>query len=422
MREHREAGLSSGLRVATSAPSAPNAGLSSGLRVATSAPSAPNAAAALPRAASGKGLDPLPRVKALDGVRGLAILLVMIHHYTFLPKALPLLDLGVYSVSKLGWSGVDLFFVLSGYLITSILLEYKDDAKYYSAFYGRRILRILPLYYVVVALTFYVLPRFVRLGEIIGSPLWYWFHLSNIHIGLNQFSHKSLDVAWSLAIEEQFYLIWPLVVRLTPTRRLAEVCLTVMWLSAFCRLVLGLGGAPWVMNYTLTPCRLDGLALGSFLACVPAATLQASGKIALRVGVVAAAVVGAVLIVAGNPHMDGKVTPSIGYAALAVLWGSVLVMALSIPVVTRIFSSKALVFFGKYSYGLYLLHLPVGYYLRDNVYGPKQWPRVFGSLLVGQLLFHLLAGSVSVLVAMISWRVLEEPILRLKKYFRYARM
>src|SRR5690242_1386699 len=116
--------------------------------------------------APSKGLDPLPRVKALDGVRGLAIVLVMIHHFTFMPKARPLVDLAAYSVSKLGWSGVDLFFVLSGYLITSILIEYRGDARYFSAFYGRRVLRILPLYYAVVALTFFVLPRWVNLGEI----------------------------------------------------------------------------------------------------------------------------------------------------------------------------------------------------------------------------------------------------------------
>jgi peptidoglycan/LPS O-acetylase OafA/YrhL len=364
----------------------------------------------------------LPRVTALDGIRGLAILLVMIHHFTFLPKARPLVDIGVYAVSKLGWSGVDLFFVLSGYLITSILIEYKEDKKYFSAFYGRRVLRILPLYYVVLALSFFVLPRFVKLGEIIGGPLWYWAHLSNIHIAFNGFSHKSLDISWSLAIEEQFYLMWPLVVRLVPRNRLGAVCLGVMALSALCRLVLGLGGAPWALNYTFTPCRLDGLALGSFLACIPAAKLRASGKLATRVAVLSALGVAGALGLAGNLHMDGRVTPSLGYASLAVLWASVLVMALSIPAVTRLFSSKILVVLGKYSYGLYLIHLPVALYLRDSVFGPARWPRIGGSLVLGQLLFHLLAGALSLALAWLSWRLLEEPILRLKKHFRYARM
>jgi len=364
--------------------------------------------------------DSLPRVQALDGVRGLAILLVMIHHFTFLPKG-PLADTAFYGVSKLGWSGVDLFFVLSGYLITSILIQYRGNQKYFSAFYARRALRILPLYYVVVALTLFVLPRWVKLGTVTGSSLWYWLHLSNIHVALAGFTHKSLDIAWSLAIEEQFYLAWPLVVGLTPRRHLGRVCLGVFAVSALLRLALGLAGAPWATTYVLTPCRLDGLVIGAFLACLPTATLHASGKLAARVAAASLVVVIAVLALTRSTHMDGRIGPAVGYAALAVLWAAVLVLSLSAPRVTRLFSSSALVFLGKYSYGLYLLHYPIALYLRDSVFGPAQWPRVSGSLIPGQVLFHLLAGSLSIAAAWLSWRLMEEPILRLKKHFRYAK-
>ncbi|MEZ4294435.1 MAG: acyltransferase [Polyangiaceae bacterium] len=372
-------------------------------------------------AAKGDSHDPLPRMVALDGVRGLAVLLVMLHHFMFLPKD-TLIHTGVYAVRKLGWTGVELFFVLSGYLITSILIEYRGDGRYFSAFYARRALRILPLYYVVVAASFFLLPAFINLGELKGSPGWYWFQASNWHMAFNGFSHKTLCVCWSLAIEEQFYLIWPLVVGLTPPRLLGRVALGVFIGSSLLSIGMSAAGAPWVMTYTLTPCRLGGLALGGFLATVPQEKLRASSKAALRVGGLAAAVSAAVLLITRSTHMEGRGWTGIGFTALSVLWASVITLALSAPVVTRVFSSRPLTFLGKYSYGLYLWHMPVAIFVRDSVFGPKVWPRVFGTLLVGQLVYDVLAMAVSIAVAWVSWRALEEPILRLKKHFHYARM
>ena len=367
------------------------------------------------------GSDPLPRVRALDGVRGLAILLVMIHHFTLIPHG-PLADDALHAVSRLGWTGVDLFFVLSGYLITSILIEYKGDGKYFSAFYARRVLRILPLYYVVLLLVLVILPPFVDVGRVHGSSIWYWLHASNIRFALFGFNHRNLNIAWSLAIEEQFYLFWPLVVHLVPREKMARASLAVFGFSVACRFALELAGAPWITTYVATPCRLDGLALGGFLASLPAARLQSSGKTALRVLAGAALVSAAVIAVSRSLAMERRFAPTVGFAALAVMWGAVLVLAISTPSVTRAFSSRPLVTLGKYSYALYLFHPTVADLVKTRLFGVEAWPRVGRSLLLGQLLFHAIAGGITLALAWVSWRALEDPILRLKRHFRYARM
>lgn len=365
--------------------------------------------------------DPLPRVQALDGVRGLAILIVMIHHFTVIPAG-PLIDDAVHGVSRLGWTGVDLFFVLSGYLITSILVEYKGDARYFSTFYARRVLRILPLYYAVLLLVLVILPPFIEVGKMHGSSIWFWLHASNIRFAIWGFSHRTLNIAWSLAIEEQFYLVWPLVVYLVPRHLMARVSLGVCAASILCRFGLELAGASWTTTYVATPCRLDGLALGAFLACLPPEKIRASKKTALLVLAASAVVVVGVIAYARALNMERRFAPTVGYAALAVMWGSVLVLALSAPPVTRLFSWKGLTVLGKYSYALYLFHTTVGTLVKEHLFGPADWPRIGRSLLVGQLLFHLLSGGITLGLAWVSWRILEDPLLRLKKHFRYARM
>ncbi|MFO0551975.1 MAG: acyltransferase [Polyangiaceae bacterium] len=371
--------------------------------------------------AADTGPDPLPRLQALDGVRGLAILLVMLHHFTWLPKD-SLAHKAVFGVRKLGWSGVDLFFVLSGYLITSILIEYRGDAKYYSIFYARRALRIIPLYYVVLALSLFVLPLVLDVPDLGGNTVWWWLHASNWYLAFHGMSHKTLDVCWSLSIEEQFYLVWPLVVGLTPPRLLSRVALGVFAASSLLLLVMSGAGAPWSMVYTLTPCRLGGLALGGFLATIPQTKLRSSGKVALVTGAIGAVGSLGVVVVTKSSHMDGRFGAGVGWTALAVMWASLVVLSMSVRPVNRAFSLRPLTFLGKYSYCLYLVHMPVNFLVRDTLFGPTKWPRIFGNLLVAQLLFDALAMGISILVALMSWRLLEEPILRLKKHFLYAAM
>ena len=179
-------------------------------------------------------------IPALDGLRGIAIILVMLHHFTYY-RPTSGIDALIGSVLFFGWTGVDLFFVLSGFLITGILLDTRGSERYFTSFYARRTLRIFPLYYLVLFLAFVVLPKFpavhpVLAGQADVPPQWpYWLYLTNFSIADRGWVHGWVDVAWSLAIEEQFYLVWPLVIWLCPPRLVAWLCTAIFVAEVFAR-------------------------------------------------------------------------------------------------------------------------------------------------------------------------------------------
>src|SRR3954466_6828035 len=198
---------------------------------------------------------PMPsgHIATLDGLRGVAILLVMLCHF------LGLLHTGNHRLDSLlhlgfghGWVGVNLFFVLSGFLITGILLDAKSSPRYFRNFYARRTLRIFPLYYGVLFVCFAILPLFPGSNSADFLALrsrqgWLWTYCTNIKIVLDgdwKFATPLLDLGhfWSLAVEEHFYLVWPLLVFLLPTRALVKACIGVI-------VVAGLARTWWVIAH-----------------------------------------------------------------------------------------------------------------------------------------------------------------------------
>ena len=203
------------------------------------------------------------RIPQLDAVRGLAILVVMLHNIS--PKY-PL-----FHSDKLftdGWMGVDLFFALSGLLITGILLDTKQSAGYFKNFYVRRCLRIWPLYYSLLFFMFVVV-RFLNPSEYhvvvqTSSPWWAFpLFLQNFLLPISTNAAGPLGVTWSLAIEEQFYLVWPVVVRFCSFAQLRRLAVAEICLSPALRYYLSLHR---VDLYTNIFCRLDGLMAGALLA------------------------------------------------------------------------------------------------------------------------------------------------------------
>jgi len=338
------------------------------------------------------------RIPQLDAVRGLAILVVMFHNIS--PKY-PL-----FHSDKLfsdGWMGVDLFFVLSGMLITGILLDTKQSLGYFKNFYVRRCLRIWPLYYSLLFFMFVVV-RFLNTSEyhlvVQSSSPWWAFplFLQNFLLPISTNAAGPLGVTWSLAIEEQFYLVWPLVVRfcsLTQLRRLAvaEICL-----SPALRYYLSLHH---VDLYTNIFCRLDGLMAGALLALLIRTDDFVPSKLLKRAWILLL-ITAPLAFLTEAFHARWIVFSFTALASAAFVFVS---MFSERKWLQAIMTNRFLVYTGTISYGLYLLHkIPFGLVqtlrLDRNPYLPL--PIIFVT---------------SFALAALSWNLLEQPFLKLKRFF-----
>jgi peptidoglycan/LPS O-acetylase OafA/YrhL len=387
-----------------------------------------------PRAAT-NGLD--RHVPALDGLRGVAILLVILFHHTLMEQPTAL-DRAYFSIARLGWTGVDLFFVLSGFLITGILYDAKGGRRYYRNFYARRTLRIFPLYYAFLFFILNVAPwlwpdtemgRVVRRAREEHGQLWYWIYVSNVHFVQEQgFPQPNLAVTWSLAIEEQFYLVWPVVVASLTRRRLMWICAALVGVALAARSGLVVSGADPTAAYLLTFCRMDALAAGAFVAL---ALRDPHDARRLREWAPAVALASTAVFLVGwyaeGPFEDGTWEKpgmqTAGYTLLALAFGAlVALLALdAAPGCSRVLNTPVLRAFGKYSYALYLFHIPVRRFIRDEYFPVADFPTWMGSPLPGQMLFYVVATAPAFLLAWLSWHLLESRVLALKGRFPYER-
>jgi peptidoglycan/LPS O-acetylase OafA/YrhL len=367
-------------------------------------------------------------IPALDGLRGIAIILVMLHHFTYY-RPTSGIDGQIGSVLYFGWSGVDLFFVLSGFLITGILLDTRSSERYFTTFYARRTLRIFPLYYLVLFLALVVLPQFPAVHAVLAGPVdmppqWpYWLYLTNVSIADRGWVHGWLDVAWSLAIEEHFYLVWPLVIWLCPPRLLALLCAAILVAEPIARIYGRARDFPSLWLYVLTWYRLDGLAIGALLALA-----QRRGLLPLLdrwVPIVVIAGVAGIIacaILGGHTWWWNRRMQQYGYSLIAVTAAAMLVSAINRPpdsLWPRMLSAGWLRAFGKYSYCLYLIHLPVMRAVREYVFNPLKIETLGIGPWTEQVLFYGAATAPAFALAWLSWRFFEAPILRLKARFAY---
>ena len=370
-------------------------------------------------------------IPALDGLRGIAITLVMLHHFTYIRPTAGIDGL-IGSVLFFCWTGVDLFFVLSGFLITGILLDTRGSERYFTTFYARRTLRIFPLYYLVLFLAFFVLPQFpaehtMLLGQdgpVSLPPQWpYWLYLTNFSIADGGWVHGWVDVAWSLAIEEQFYLVWPLLIWLCPPRLVAPLCAIILVAQPVARVYARAIDMPTLSIYVLPWFRLDGFALGALLAFAQRRgllpLLDRWVPVVIIVGV--AGIIGCT-IMGGHTWWWNRWMQQYGYSLIAIVGGAMLVSAISRPADSlwpRMLSAGWLRAFGKYSYAMYLIHPPVMRAVREYVLNPQQYEAI--APWNAQMLFYGAATVPTFALAWLSWRLFEAPILRLKTRFPYSR-
>ncbi len=377
-------------------------------------------------------------IPELDGTRGTAILLVLIFHsYLILPIPSLFGRLRLGYLIGTGWSGVDLFFVLSGFLISGILLDSLGSRNFFSSFYARRILRIFPLYFVTVLCYFHIaLPLVHDYGgprrTDLDTPLewWFWFHLANWPIARGM-PAGWLEHLWSLAIEEQFYLCWPLVIFFAGRRWMPWVSLALMGVSFASRCVFAHGvtgfWAFWFI-YKLTPFRVEPLALGSLAACAvrSPAILSLLRKPHLLVLIASAggSILLAVLWTGRDPGFAaGAPMVTFGYTSLALIYVSGVLYAHMCSGASQwlatVLRSPLLRTFGKYSYGIYVLHVPV-----YRIFGI--WAKRVSALLprsldpLAWIIGLAIAIGLSFGVALISWNLLEKHFWRMKRRFPAA--
>jgi peptidoglycan/LPS O-acetylase OafA/YrhL len=359
---------------------------------------------------------------ALDGLRALAILLVIphnsdnfgLHPGIFLPFAI---------LAHAGWIGVQLFFVLSGYLITRNLIALRPTKNYFTTFFGRRVLRIFPLYFGTLICGLLLLPQLIELSPTTLSShthqVWLWTFLSNwtqpFGRGVEGFSHF-----WSLAVEEQFYLVWPFAVLACTTARLRTLCAALIVIAFLIRLGCVYYDVRPEVPYMFTVCRMDALAFGALVATFTT-NVQAIHWPRARYDRVIFSAVAALVVTSLCTHLFStydRGTLTIGQtilsAAVAAIVGVIVLLhrAGSTHWLLKILSTAPLRSIGKVSFAMYVFHLPIAIAIK---------PMLARYLTPTSTYFGIANTSLvivaSYLAAFASYHLLEKHFLRLKKYF-----
>lgn len=341
----------------------------------------------------------------------MAILLVVLHHAAqFTPAPTSPALRTVYDAVLAGWMGVDVFFVLSGFLITGILLDARGDGQrppvgYFRSFYARRVLRIFPLYYLFVGAILLFHPTATSHGT-----WWLWLFLTNVLV-----SRYGWDAAppatghlWSLAVEEQFYLIWPALIATLPRRVFRTTAITLVFAAPALRAIL------WAVGesrgaYVLTLPRADALALG---ACVAFLVRDRRRYIETAWIVAGIALAGLVFLLAYDRLATQYSLWALlgGSDCVALLTAAAIYLVVVAPGALRWLSNPALVSLGAYSYAIYLIHVPMRHAISTWVTAHASGTiPVFLGIATGLLVCSWCA-------AWVLWRVIERPALSLKRF------
>lgn len=375
------------------------------------------APAALPHQAP---QPPLGRVPALDALRGAAILAVTLYRFHGPPNDDSLAGQALETIARCGVRGVDLFFVLSGFLITGILYDGRDESGSLGRFYVRRSLRIFPLYYASLLVLLILLPLISTPAATLFSSArdqqwWFWLYGVNVYQSWHgAWPFGPLDHFWSLAIEEHFYLVWPFVIVYLSRGAALRVCATLIVAALAGRMAWVWWGGNAVAPEVFTLFRLDALAAGSMLA------------LWLRRGrgwgwIVRAApwclTLLAPLVIAITVAQKRLLT--IPDSLVVMICGSLLILALASPRESlwgRLGQSRLLRFYGKYSYAMYVFQNPL-IPLMAPLLSIELLAARTGSLFIGRLLYIVLMTAITTLLAWISWHSFEKHLLAWRDRF-----
>lgn len=358
-------------------------------------------------------------VPELDGLRAFAILSVFLFHIRGEETGA---GDGVaqelyFRISEAGWVGVDLFFVLSGFLITGILLDTKREPHYFKSFFARRALRILPLYYAVLVVVFIG----IHLGALSGAKQaepYYVVYLQNwLQFDPEPYRIRMLAHFWSLAIEEQFYLVWPLLIWWLSRRSIVVMCaIAILGATA---LRIGLVQAeladPRLVHF-LTFTRVDTLATGALIAIV---LRTPDGLAVVRRALLPTAAIGAlgvILVVVATGRFFARTEEMVvwGYLSLDLLFAGAVIASVMLPANGHwrsVMRNATLRWIGKISYGAYVFHWPIITLME------KVWPKGRLPFWANQLAWTATIVTMTFVISALSFRIFERRFLALKERF-----
>lgn len=355
------------------------------------------------------------RIKIIDGIRGIAILLVIAYHYVFGNAVLdsPLAN-KLIKFLNLGWSGVDLFFVLSGFLIVGILLDSKGSNTYFSTFYIRRGLRILPLYYILLLL-YLILPEFILNDDLFKDSVPFWSYLSftqNFFMIRHNFGLGWIAITWSLAVEEQFYLLLPALIWKLDKKNLVYTFLVLITLAPIiCLYFSGLGG------YIFPLARSNSILMGGLLSIAYRekhikSLLIEHQKIIITL--LFMFLVGAGVIILKEIGAPGSTFTQLW---LGILYTLFLATCTLFPnkILSSLIENPILIWFGTRSYSIYLFHL---FFLKFSHYFILgKYSTEFTNW--NELYVTLIAFALTLIAAEVSFRYFESIFLTFGKRFQY---
>jgi peptidoglycan/LPS O-acetylase OafA/YrhL len=368
------------------------------------------------------------RLPELDGLRGVAILLVLLEHYVAESQQATGSIAHVLSrLFRMGWTGVDLFFVLSGFLIGGILLDVRELPNYVKTFYVRRAYRILPLYYVWI--TLYVVAGYIGSRWIVPRDnnafaitvpivVYYLFFQNFVFPPISSYGTFFVGPTWSLAVEEQFYLIAPWLIRFLPPRRLVKALILCVIAAPLLRAALFNVQHGHRVVYFLMPCRMDGLAMGMLCAVAwrtPAKQWMANHAALLKT-VLAVLLLGFLAMLRWSPEPKNSFEALYKYSWIVFLYATLMMVALIVPggVVARLARSRILGSWGRVSYCVYLIHLGIlGACHMALLHSAPRIDDWRGALTT------ILAAALTWLIAQLSWRFFEKPLLDRGHVYKY---
>lgn len=354
----------------------------------------------------------------LDALRGLAIVMVTLYRFAHLgPEDTSAVGSWLFPIFNVGNYGVDLFFVISGFLITGILDDAKGKDGYLVNFIGRRALRIFPLYYAVLAIAFFLFPL---LGSTIFAPqapqqAWLWLYGTNLYQTLQgSWCLGPFDHFWSLAVEEHFYLIWPFVVGFFCRATNIRICIGIIVAAVLGRVAWMVAGGNEMAPSVLTFFRADALAVGALIALV--ARDKEWRDWLVPVASVTALVTGLLLIPLLALNRRALMIPE---TLLAWHFGSLIVIAVSGSWdrwTGWLWNNGALQWISRYSYGMYVFQNLLIAVMAPLITSESMCASL-GSILWGRLAYTGIMSALTLAVAMLSWHLFEQRFLGLKDYF-----